>query len=66
MGINIRAEIYLIKKWFTDNDYIELQAIRGTISRDSEKYQNYLKEYNEKLNRLRELEKEVSDNLKVL
>ena len=49
-----------ILSWFKDTDYIELQAIRGTITRDSEKYLNYLKEYNEKLNRLRELEAEIN------
>ena len=48
-------EINDIIKWFRDNDYIELQASRGTIERDSVKYQNYLNEYNIKLNRLKQL-----------
>lgn len=48
-------EKFHIMKWFKETDYIELQASRGTISRTSEKYINYLNEYNEKLTRLKEL-----------
>lgn len=48
-------EIDAITQWFNETDYIELQAIRGTISRDSEKYTKYLNEYNEKLFRYKEI-----------
>lgn len=50
-----------IKEWMRNNDYIELQASRGTISRDSEKYQNYLKEYNVKLQVLKQLKGEENE-----
>lgn len=49
----------LIKGWMMQNDYIELQASRGTISKDSEKYIDYLNEYNAKLQELKVLEQEV-------
>lgn len=51
-----KVEIREIKRWFKETDYIELQASRGTITRDSDKYIQYLEEYNEKLQRLNELE----------
>lgn len=51
-------KVLQIKKWFQDTDYIELQAARGTISRESEKYINYLKAYNEKLEELRSIKNE--------
>lgn len=51
-----------ILNWFNKTDYIELQAIRGTISRDSEKYINYLNEYNTKLLRYQEIIRELNSN----
>ena len=50
-----KLEKWEILKWFKNNDYIELQATRGTISRDSRKYKDYLKEYDRKLKRFKEL-----------
>ena len=50
-----RKELNQIEAWFKKTDYIELQASRGTILRDSEKYLNYLNEYNVKLSRYKEL-----------
>lgn len=50
-----KYELKRILKWFDETDYIELQASRGTISRDSQKYLDYITEYNIKLNRYKEL-----------
>lgn len=50
----------LIKGWMMQNDYIELQASRGTISKDSEKYIAYLNEYNAKLQELKVLEQDIA------
>lgn len=55
--MEVAIEKQTIKKWFSDTDYIELQALRGTIERTSQKYIDYINEYNNKLARLRELEK---------
>ena len=52
----VTIEKQAIKKWFNDNDYIELQALRGTIEKTSQKYINYINEYNHRLARLHELE----------
>jgi len=52
-------EIQKIKSWMKNSDYIELQAIRGTISRTSEKYIEYKKRYDESLQKLKNLELEL-------
>ena len=52
-------EMNEIISWFNETDYIELQAIRGTISREDPKYVNYLSEYNSRLERYRELKNEL-------
>lgn len=44
--------------WMNQNDYIELQAVRGQIKRTDEKYVNYINEYNMKLELLKLLENE--------
>lgn len=48
-------EKFEIKRWFRENDYIELQKIKGVIDENSKKYQDYITEYTAKLQRYREL-----------
>lgn len=50
-----------IKNWFRNTDYIELQASRGTIARDSEKYVAYLEAYNLNLVEFKKLREEFRD-----
>lgn len=52
-------EMNKIISWFNETDYIELQAIRGTISREDPKYVNYLSKYNSRLERYQELKNEL-------
>ncbi len=52
----ITIKINSIKEWMRNHDYIELQAVRGTISRESAKYIEYRNAYDEKLLELKSLE----------
>lgn len=59
--ISKKELILSIRNWMRKTDYIELQAVRGQITRNSKKYQDYIKQYNIKLEVLRNLEKELEE-----
>lgn len=55
------SKMQSIKNWFAMHDYIELQACRGTIDRNSDKYKIYLSNYNKRLAELKSLKNEFEN-----
>lgn len=52
----IQEEMFEIKKWLSDNDYIINKHTLGEYSNNDEKWLNYIAERKVKLNRYNELE----------